>query len=741
MSKTYTHEENTVTPTPNATPTGASTMTEAAIFLDRIAGGPEEKHTFQVIPTGQGIPKILHGTLPECRAELAQLNQLNNGIFVCVNQTNGRGRTAANIVRVRALFLDLDGAPLEPVLAARLQPHVIVESSPGKWHAYYLVDDCALEEFSRMQRCLAEKFGGDAVVNDLPRVMRVPGFFHVKQNKETGQLTEPFLTRIEAVYDNPPYTVAEVLERLELSIDQLAFSDAAPMQHFSPDQPFPDGQRTQALTRYVGQLIGQGLSNDEALSILHDWNQAWCQPPLPDSKIVSTFTSIKRTDDRKKAASGAIPPKIAALNQEYAVVLMGGKAMVLRELPDSLEFMSPNDFKNFVANKQLDGRPIGPAWMNHPQRRTYNTVVFDPSLRSANDDVYNLWRGLSVEPRPGDCSLYLEHLRNNICAGDEDCYEYLLNWMAHLVQRPGELPGVAIVLKGMRGTGKGFFASPFGKLFGRHYRHVTSREHLLGKFNGHLQDAVLVFADEAVWAGNKEQEGVLKTLITESRRQYEQKYQGVIELNNYTRVIMATNNEWAVPAGLEERRFFVLQVSNAKMQDHAYFAAIKGQMKNGGREALLHILLNRDLSGVQIRKFPRTAALAEQQELSLDSVGLWWLDVLEEGGIGSCDSEGNLQSNAAFHPRGSKDWPVVAPKTLLYAHYQEHARKMGARHLCTQAIFGKKIREWVSLTETRPVISGSRVNAYVIPTLSDARANFDTTLGHSRNWVQDDPED
>jgi len=716
-------------------------MTDATVFLDRIAGSPSESHTFQIISVNKGQPRILHGTLLELQSQLDELNRANNGIFVCVNQTNGRGRTAADIVRVRALFLDLDGAPIEPVLAARLEPHIVVESSPGKWHVYYLVDDCALEEFSRLQRCLAEKFGGDPVVNDLPRVMRVPGFYHLKQNKETGQLTDPFLTRIESGSDNPPYTVADVLEGLDLSTEQLPFPDAARVQHFSSDQPFPDGQRTQALTRYAGQLIGQGLPDDEALSTLFDWNQAWCRPPLPEQKIGSTFESIKRTDARNKAASGAIPPQIAALNREYAVVLMGGKAMVLRELPDSLEFMGPSDFKNFVANQQLDGRPIGPAWMNHRQRRTYDQVVFDPSGRAANDSVYNLWRGLAVEPREGDCSKFLEHIRDNICSGDLACYEYLLNWMAHLVQRPGELPGVAIVLKGMQGTGKGVFASTFGKLFGRHYRHVTSREHLLGKFNGHLQDAVLVFADEAVWGGNKEQEGVLKTLITEPRRQYEQKYQGVVELDNYTRVIMATNNDWAVPAGLEERRFFVLQVSNAKLQDNVYFGAIKHQILNGGIEALLYYLLNRDLSGVQIRKFPRTSALAEQQELSLDHVGRWWLDVLEEGGIGSCDGDGNLQSNAAFDPRGFKAWPVVAPKCLLYAHYQEHARRLGVRHPHTQAVFGKKLRAWVRVNETRPLVSGSRVNGYIMPPLSEARAQFDAALGHSRTWMEDEPQE
>jgi len=150
-------------------------------------------------------------------------------------------------------------------------------------------------------------------------------------------------------------------------------------------------------------------------------------------------------------------------------------------------------------------------------------------------------------------------------------------------------------------------------------------------------------------------------------------------------------------------------------------------------------LLNRDLSGVQIRKFPRTAALAEQQELSLDSVGRWWLDALEEGGIGCCRSDGSLQSITAFNPEGLRTWPKFASKGLLYEHYQKHARGVGARHLCSQSIFGKKLRDWVKLQETRPVIGGSRVTGYIIPKLSEARLQFDASLGHSRSWGEDDP--
>lgn len=106
-----------------------------------------------------------------------------------INEGDGKGRHASNVVRVRAHFVDLDGAPLAPVLEASDKPHLIVESSPGRWHVYWFLDECPLEEFKVRQQRLAEKYGGDSSVVDLPRVMRLPGFYHHKT-------AMPFLTRL-----------------------------------------------------------------------------------------------------------------------------------------------------------------------------------------------------------------------------------------------------------------------------------------------------------------------------------------------------------------------------------------------------------------------------------------------------------------------------------------------------------------------------------------------------------------
>lgn len=170
---------------------GAPNLEESRRFLEILA--EREEVTFQTFADRKGcqnphsLARILHGTLEQHAQELMRLNSMGAGIFVMVNQGDGKGRSADNVIVVRALFVDLDGAPLGPVLKGPLRPDMIVETSPGRYHVYWIVDGIETQEFSYFQHQLAVRFGGDNV-KDLPRVMRVPGFFHLKG--------EPFLVRI-----------------------------------------------------------------------------------------------------------------------------------------------------------------------------------------------------------------------------------------------------------------------------------------------------------------------------------------------------------------------------------------------------------------------------------------------------------------------------------------------------------------------------------------------------------------
>jgi Primase C terminal 2 (PriCT-2)/RepB DNA-primase from phage plasmid len=134
------------------------------------------------------LARVLHGSLDQHAAELERLNARGAGVFVTINATDDKGRCANNIVRVRAVFADLDGAPLEPVLANGMQPHIVNESSPSHFHCYWRVAGLPLDQFWGVQKTIAARFDGDPIVCDLPRVMRLPGFMHGKG--------KPFVSRI-----------------------------------------------------------------------------------------------------------------------------------------------------------------------------------------------------------------------------------------------------------------------------------------------------------------------------------------------------------------------------------------------------------------------------------------------------------------------------------------------------------------------------------------------------------------
>lgn len=275
-----------------------------------------------------------------------------------------------------------------------------------------------------------------------------------------------------------------------------------------------------------------------------------------------------------------------------------------------------------------------------------------------------------------------------------------------------------MVLKGGRGTGKGMPVREFGALFGPHFIHITHSKHLTGHFNAHLADALVVFADEAFWAGDKAGEGTLKALITEPTLPIERKFFNVETVPNRVKLIMASNNEWVVPAGMDERRFCVLAVSDARQQDSAYFSALQTEMRSGGREAMLDDLLHRDLSSFDVRRVPNTEALKGQKILSLSPAQKWWLDRLMDGEW--AEPLGTFGQNV--HP-----WTLV-PKNVVHDDYVRTMQKTGVPRKSTQTELGMALRDllpdgWPQ--RSKVTVNNQRVDHYDFPPLADCRDYFD----------------
>jgi hypothetical protein len=342
---------------------------------------------------------------------------------------------------------------------------------------------------------------------------------------------------------------------------------------------------------------------------------------------------------------------LAELNRDNAVVLDGGKAMVLRfedvphdadgehyvyQLPTFLKFA---DFRNFYLNRyttvavgdKIKTVSIGHWWLSHPDRRQYAGVVFVPAGEPIIDGKLNLWRGWGVEPKQGDWHLLREHIQKVLAAGDVAMDQYIFKWLAWAVQHPAERAEVALVFRGAIGSGKGTLGNAMCRIFGQHARHRSSPDHMTGRFNAHLRQCCFLFGDECCGPKNKSAEGTLKRLITEPTLTIEPKGRDTIEVPNRLHSMLASNHDWVVPAGARERRYAVQDVDESKVQDAGWFKPIYQEMRSGGLEAMLYDLLHYPLGDWHPRQIFRTKALSRQQEQSLEALDQLWLELLQTG--------------------------------------------------------------------------------------------------------------
>ncbi len=266
-------------------------LAEAGRFLSLMAD--DEAVTFQTFDDDAGrkapaLATVLHGHLDTHAARLTTFNERGAGIFWCVNFTDGGGRKTENVTGVRAVFLDLDGAPLQPVLAAGVEPHVVSESSPGKWHAYWVVTGCQLGQFKAVQSALAAKFGGDPSVNDLPRVMRLPGFVHRKG--------EPFTTRIQSTAPIQPYDFDDLLARLGLDLSAPAEKRTQRVDADTGEihEKVAEGGRHAHLVKWAAQMNWRGMPPEAVRVAVHAENQRVCEPPKPEVEVEGIVADVLR---------------------------------------------------------------------------------------------------------------------------------------------------------------------------------------------------------------------------------------------------------------------------------------------------------------------------------------------------------------------------------------------------------------------------------------------------------------
>ncbi|WP_271167300.1 DUF5906 domain-containing protein [Hansschlegelia plantiphila] len=440
----------------------------------------------------------------------------------------------------------------------------------------------------------------------------------------------------------------------------------------------------------------------------------------------------KRALESMPPSDVAIDPVTARLNKSFAAVRLGGRTLVAESKPDgSFDLGSVDDLHRWHENDLVlepGGRAREPAskhWMRDPDRRQYRGIVFDPSGH-APPAALNLWTGWAVAPEAGaTCERIVEHVREVVCDGKPKQFGYVIGWLAHLVQRPAEKPGVALVLKGGKGAGKDTLAEVVRRIVGqRHVAHVDNPERLTSRFNAGFATAIVGHVEEAFWAGDRAKKGALQALITSPTMTLERKGIDPIVVDSFLRLIMTTNEDWAVPASADERRYAIFDVSDFRIGDRKYFSALYAEIEGDGPAAFLNYLLGVDLTDFEPRDVPQTAALRDQKVASLQGFDRWWFDILHEG---------VLPGDRAAWESGEVEVPRDALRDSYDAFIRDQ-RFQGAAINATQ--FGQKLNQVLPSVQTiRPRSErGARLRLYVVPILDRCREEFEAWITMPVDW-------
>jgi phage/plasmid-associated DNA primase len=413
----------------------------------------------------------------------------------------------------------------------------------------------------------------------------------------------------------------------------------------------------------------------------------------------------------KRHAIVPVKNRIEIISEEYDA--MGNYLGVTFPRPEALDLW----YRDQRVKKGRRMATILEMWLEHPRRRKYQELVFEPG-QPDQPNVYNLFKGYAVEPQQGNCEPYLEHIYEIWCKGNQRHYAYTIAWLADIVQNPRQKPGVALVLIGEEGTGKSLPCDEFGQIFGSHF--VTLERGLFSHFNAHLIQALVVLGEEAFWAGDKKEIGPLKHLITGRTMTIEQKGKDKFSVSNYIRLMICSNDRWVVPASIEARRFFVLEVSNRRRRNYGYFGELSKFMKEGGREALLYFLLHHNYTHINLRDVPQTEALQENKEESMSPVEKFILEALKRGRWSSSHHE----------------WLNIVACQEIHEMYLTHAIKIGQNRRSSETELGKALTKLLPSHKKRQMsLDGGRINAWEFPDLDTCRKEFDeVTNWPDHNW-------
>jgi hypothetical protein len=249
-------------------------------------------------------------------------------------------------------------------------------------------------------------------------------------------------------------------------------------------------------------------------------------------------------------------------------------------------------------------------------------------IEQGKETIFNLWKDPQTDPVDADATPFLDHCKYII--PDDNEREVFLDFMAFNLQKQGEKILWAVLLQGMQGTGKSYFAEIMTMILGEHNVSSPSNEELHEVYTQWAKNCSFVVVEELMARGRLDLMNKLKPMITQPRISIREMYTPNYEMPNRFNMLLLTNHKDAIILDEDDRRYFVVH-SDAKIQKEKYYDELwDWTRKPEGIGAIYHNLLQRDLSQFNPKSHaPMTKAKQEIIRGSLTDLQAWITEGVE----------------------------------------------------------------------------------------------------------------
>jgi len=646
-------------------------------FINSLTGDPNAVMNWRIIHDSDKSkhPYKLKGTLTECYNELLQYNTAGWGIFTSINAMDDYGTKLKNVSYIRTHVIDLDdplnsNANYQKAINSTLPPHLGVQTSPNKFHLYWLVEPYTGNDFfTEHQRKFIKLYSGDKKVTDASRIMRVPGFYHCKK--------EPKLVTCWNIHNNPRYTNEEIRAHLEhVKVIQTVSGERTPLGDPSKAAPSLDW-----LTYALYLLHPKDLSRDEWRDITAAFKQAgwsltseqellaiwqkWCtnygEKNDPEGENLILWNSFKETQ-----LGWATFKRLTNVEAEMIFNNVEEETVIndKNELPDILDaygkqiwfkncyfiesegkifsptgrFMNSVQFNGKFGSKEFSLKKDGSkltddAWkaalrsidwtipkVDHirflPDKKPYEIIEDELGRKGVN-----IYLPAKIQTKPGDVTLWLEHLSK--CFNTPEDIKIWQDYLAHCIKYPGCKIPWAPVLQSAQGIGKKMIGKVLKYCLGNMYVYQPKASELVAsgsKFNAWMRAKLLIMVDEIKIDERRELVEVLKPMITDEWVEVQSKGVDQSMEDNVANWIFFSNHKDCIPVKSNDRRYSIFYSSLQSAQDIAnagmnkeYFDKLYDWLDNeGGLEAIAYYYQNYNIEkGGLPHRAPDTSSTEE----------------------------------------------------------------------------------------------------------------------------------